>query len=133
MDLDALRALQYEGTAAEIAQGFKEQGNEVVKMKHWIDGKEFYTKGLAVLAQRKKVCSLESPDEGGDKPSFAEDDAEGRKQMEIEEACFVNRALCNLELSTSSKSLTVAYADLKVTSAQETFDLQSSTLHQPSA
>ena len=107
MELDALRALQYEGTAAEIAQGFKEQGNEVVKMKRWMDGKEFYTKGLAVLAQRKKVRLLESPDEGGDKPSFAEDDAELRKQKEIEEACFVNRALCNLELSTSSESLII--------------------------
>ena len=133
VELDALRALQYEGTAAEIAQGFKEQGNEVVKMKRWVDGKEFYTKGLAVLAQRKKVRSLESSDEAGDKPSFTEDDTELRKQKEIEEACFVNRALCNLELSTSSESLTAAYADLKLMSGQKTFDLQSSTPHRPSA
>lgn len=65
LELDALRALQYEGTPAEVAQGFKEQGNEVVKTKQWKDGKEFYTKGLAVLAQRKKV---RSPDEAGEKP-----------------------------------------------------------------
>ena len=130
VELDALRALQYEGTPAEIAQGFKEQGNEVVKMKRWMDGKEFYTKGLAVLAQRKKVRSLESPDEAGDKPSF---DAEMRKQKEIEEACFVNRALCNLELRTSSQPLTVAYAYLNLTYTQKTSDLQSSTAHRPFA
>ena len=133
MELDALRALQYEGTPAEIAQGFKEQGNEVVKMKRWIDGKEFYSKALAILAQRKKIRSLESSDDGGDKPSFVEDDAEMRKQKEIEEACFVNRALCNLELSTSSESPAPTCADLKFTSAQKIFDLQSSTPHRPSA
>lgn len=98
MELDALRALQYEGTPAEIAQGFKEQGNEVVKMKRWKDGKEYYTKGLAVLAQRKKVRSLRSPEETGEKPAIAEDEAEIRKQKELEEVCYVNRALCNLEL-----------------------------------
>lgn len=133
MELDALRALQYEGTPAEIAQGFKEQGNDVVKMKRWVDGKEFYTKGLAVITQRKKVRSLESSDEAGDKPSFAEDDAEMRKQKEIEEACFVNRALCNLELSTSFEFLTVAYTYLRLTRLQKTSDLQSSTAHRPFA
>lgn len=99
MELDALRALQYEGTPAEVAQGFKEQGNEVVKMKRWMDGKEYYSKGLAVLAQRKKVRSLKLPDEAGENSSTAEDEAELGKQKELEEACYVNRALCNLELS----------------------------------
>ncbi len=112
VELDALRALQYEGTPAEIAQGFKEQGNEVVKLKRWKDGKEFYTKGLAVLAQRKKARLLESSNEVGENPSVAEDEAEIRKQGELEEVFFVNRALCNLELSISPKSLTVIYRDL---------------------
>lgn len=99
VELDALRALQYEGTPAEIAQGFKEQGNEVVKMKRWKDGKEFYTKALAVLAQSKKARLLRSSNGDGEQPPIAEDEAEIRKQTELEEACFVNRALCNLELS----------------------------------
>ena len=104
VELEALRALQYEGTPAEVAQGFKEQGNEVVKMKRWIDGKEFYTKGLAVLAQRKKARLLKPSDGAEEKPSVPEDEAEIGKQRELEEACFVNRALCNLELSMLSKS-----------------------------
>ncbi|CAF9922062.1 MAG: hypothetical protein ALECFALPRED_002008 [Alectoria fallacina] len=98
MELDALRALQYEGTPAEVAQGFKEQGNEVVKLKRWKDGKEFYTKGLAVLVQREKDRSLKSPDEAGKRLSIAEDEAEIGKEKELEEICYVNRALCNLEI-----------------------------------
>ena len=113
-ELEALRALQYEGTPAEIAQGFKEQGNEVVKMKRWKDGKEYYSKGLAVLAQREKIRSLKSPDEAGEKLSIAEGEAEIGKQKELEEACYINRALCNLELGKFSKSSTVAYADLNL-------------------
>ena len=104
VELDALRALQYEGTPAEIAQGFKEQGNEVVRMKRWSDGKEFYTKGLAVLAQRKKARLRKPSDEVREKSSIVEDEAEIKKQGELEEACLVNRALCNLELSMFSKS-----------------------------
>ena len=133
MGLDALRALQYEGTPAEIAQGFKEQGNEVVKMKRWKDGKEFYTKALAVLAQRKKARLLQAPDEAGQKLSVEEDDAEIGKQRELEEVCFVNRALCNLELRMSTEPPNVACADLKLTSTQKITDLQPSTAHRRSA
>ena len=97
VELDALRALQYEGTPAEVAQGFKEQGNDAVRMKRWKDAKEYYSKGIAVLARGKKGRSPPSPDEAGGK---ADDDAEIGKQKALEEACYVNRALCNLELST---------------------------------
>ena len=99
VELDALRALQYEGTTAEIARGFKEQGNEVVGLKRWVDGKEFYTKGLAVLAQGRRSRLQEVPGEGEEGRSVPEDAVEIGKQRELEEACFVNRALCNLELS----------------------------------
>lgn len=132
VELDALRALQYEGTPAEIAQGFKEQGNEVVKMKRWKDGKEFYTKALAVLAQRKKARLLRSSNGDGEQPPIAQDEAEIRKQTELEEACFVNRALCNLELSMLP-SMTVACAGLKLTSTQKIIDLQPSTAQRPFA
>lgn len=133
VELEALRALQYEGTPAEIAQGFKEQGNEVVKVKRWKDGKEFYTKGLAVLAQRRKARSLKIADETEEMSSIAEDEAEIDKQRELEEVCFVNRALCNLELSILPRSLSVACMDLMLTSAQEITGLQPSTAHQSSA
>jgi hypothetical protein len=87
--LDAIRALQYEGTKVEIAQGFKERGNEMAKAKMWMDAKEFYTKAIAVLTDRS--------DHKWDRGEDPEVDA--KKEKELEEQCYTNRALCNLELS----------------------------------
>ena len=111
MELDALRALQYEGTPAEIAQGFKEQGNEVVNMKRWKDGKEYYNKGLAVLVQQKKKRASEAL-QTEDEPTTPEKEAEIRKEKELEEVCYVNRALCNLELSMKTSFYNILDADL---------------------
>ena len=93
IELEAIRALQYEGTRAENAQSFREQGNELVKAKRWKDGKEFYTKGIAVLSRNPQDLQ-----ETGETPS-ADEEAERGKEKELEEVCYVNRALCNLELS----------------------------------
>jgi len=90
-ELDAIRALQYEGTKVEIAQGFKEQGNEMVKARMWSDAKEFYTKGIAVLTDKSK-----------DKWERDEDvELEAKKERELQEQSYTNRALCHLELSSS--------------------------------
>lgn len=91
--LEAIRALQYEGTKAEIAQGFKEQGNEMVKAKMWRDAKEFYTKAVAVLTAK----GADNKWEKGEDP-----DLEAKKEKQLEEQIYVNRALCNLELSMKS-------------------------------
>ncbi|KXX74788.1 Tetratricopeptide repeat protein 4 [Madurella mycetomatis] len=48
--LAALQALAYDGTPLENAANFKEQGNECFKEKRWGDAKEFYSKGVAILA-----------------------------------------------------------------------------------
>lgn len=97
VELEAIRALQYEGTPAEVAQGFKEQGNEMTRAKRWKDGKEFYSKGIAALAQGK--YSNAAPHAQADERSEPSGDDEKRKEKELEEVCYVNRALCNLELS----------------------------------
>lgn len=65
----------------------------MVKVKRWKDAKEFYTQGLAVLSQ-KSQGQEKAVDRGSE-------EAEMDKQAQVEEACLVNRALCNLELSTS--------------------------------
>lgn len=90
MELEAMKALQYEGTPVEIAQGFKEQGNEMTKAKRWNDGKEFYTKGISVTAQK--------PDDNTSSRSDGQEE-KAKKLKDVQEACYVNRALCNLELS----------------------------------
>ncbi|KAL5332717.1 hypothetical protein BJX70DRAFT_105231 [Aspergillus crustosus] len=85
--LDALRALQNEGTRGDVAQNFREQGNEAAREKRWADAKEYYSKGIAILR---------SKEDKWDKP---EDEAEEeRLRREVEEASYTNRALCNLEL-----------------------------------
>lgn len=96
-----MRALQYEGTKAEIAQNFREQGNEMARAKRWKDGKEFYTKALAALKQPQGVPP---PAEDGSSgiESGLDPEAEAKKEKDIEEACYINRALCNLELRKSS-------------------------------
>lgn len=87
--MDAIRALQYEGTKVEIGRGFKEQGNEMVKEKRWDDAKKFYTKAIAVLTDKSK-----------DKWETTGDaEVEARNEKHLEEQCFTNRALCQLEMS----------------------------------
>lgn len=101
MELEAICALQYEGSPAEITQNLKEQGNEQVKAKRWKDAKEFYTKGLVALS--KKIGSQSEWHGEGKTSSQGEKDIEARRMEELEEACYINRALCNLELSAHPK------------------------------
>lgn len=71
----------------------------MVAEKKWKDAKEFYTKGIMALKQAPKS----KPGTGNSVASDTEEEREAEKGKEktIEEACYVNRALCNLELSTS--------------------------------
>ncbi|KAL8688927.1 MAG: hypothetical protein Q9218_005283 [Villophora microphyllina] len=91
VELEALKALQYEGTRSEVALGFKERGNEMVAEKRWKDAQEFYTKGIA---------ALKAPAQPEESTSEEQKRKERGNERKVEEACYVNRALCNLELST---------------------------------
>jgi tetratricopeptide (TPR) repeat protein len=93
-DVEALKALAYEGTPAEVAAGFKERGNESFQEKGWKDAKEFYSKAIQVLLAevRKRQKMTEEEEREG------QDNEETRKEVRILEACLVNRAACHLEL-----------------------------------
>ncbi|KAI4105882.1 MAG: hypothetical protein LQ339_003200 [Xanthoria mediterranea] len=107
VELEALRALQYEGTRAEIALGFKERGNEMVGEKRWGDAKEFYTKGILALRKRSEQQGEQSNNDGdGGGDGDGSEQEEMAKERKIEEACYVNRALCNLELKNYRSTLT---------------------------
>lgn len=101
IELEAIRALQYEGSRSEVALGFKERGNEMVQAKRWKDGRDLYTQALEVLHKSPQ----RPPPNKGPKPSEldqelkTEKETDTRQEKAIEEACYVNRALCNLELS----------------------------------
>ena len=91
-DLEALKAIAYEGTPFEVATGFKERGNESFREKGWKDAKEFYGKAIQVLLiEVRKRQKGEKSEADGDK-------AEVKKEVGVLEACLVNRAACHLEL-----------------------------------
>lgn len=104
IELEALKALAYEGTRAEVAENFRQQGNECAREKKWVDAREFYDKAIAALKAPRKPQDAEEP-EIAIEAAEVDEEAEAVKEKEIEEACYINRALCNLE-----KSEFVAYA-----------------------
>uniref|UniRef100_A0A0B7JLF1 Cns1/TTC4 wheel domain-containing protein n=1 Tax=Bionectria ochroleuca TaxID=29856 RepID=A0A0B7JLF1_BIOOC len=85
-DVAALQALAYEGTALENAAGFKERGNECFKVRGFVDAREFYTKGILVLAaeERKRGGDEEPGGRGGlgGGDQGAEEDARGHRDPE---------------------------------------------------
>ncbi|GIZ48983.1 hypothetical protein CKM354_001202400 [Cercospora kikuchii] len=120
--LEAIKALAYEGTKAEVAANFREQGNETARAKNWKDAREFYSKAIASVQGKVKLVEAPEKDDDPALPSTSsasapriidvtelddaakkgteelDEEAEKAKEREIEEACLANRALCNLEL-----------------------------------
>lgn len=99
IELEALKALAYEGTRAEIAQNFREQGTELIRMeKRYREAREYYTKALQALNEPRP------PPDPEQMPKVVEidEEAEAKKERSIEEVCLVNRALCNLEMSITA-------------------------------
>ncbi|KAK3079910.1 hypothetical protein LTS18_003612 [Coniosporium uncinatum] len=113
VQLEALRALAYEGTPYEVAANFREQGNEAARARKWGDAREFYGKGVAVL--RGVVGTGEKFEEEGGSlekgldgkggrvvevlDEEEEREREGERRRGLEEVLLVNRGLANLEMS----------------------------------
>jgi hypothetical protein len=95
--LEALKALAYEGTKAEIMENFRQQGNECARAKQWTDAREFYDKAIAAF----HAPPPEPDPEDGPKIIDVElnEEEEAKKEKDTIEACYVNRALCHLEKS----------------------------------
>jgi tetratricopeptide repeat protein 4 len=72
-ELEALKALAFEGTPEEVALNFKSQGNDAFRERRFRDALEFYSKGVAA--------------QSGD--------------TEVHVALLLNRAATNLELRRS--------------------------------
>lgn len=99
--LEAIKALAYEGTKAEVAENFRQQGNEAAREKHWSDAREFYTKAIQTLRGQANTTEVED-DDPSIKVVEIDEEAEAKEERSIEEACLSNRALCNLEMSITS-------------------------------
>ncbi|KAJ4383443.1 HSP70/90 co-chaperone [Didymella sp. IMI 355093] len=96
--LEAMKALAYEGTRYEVAENFRQQGNDCARTKQWNDAKEFYDKAIAALKGPQRKPDPEADAEGGQVIEVElDEEEEAKKEKVVEEASFVNRALCNLE------------------------------------
>ncbi|KAI8723628.1 Wheel domain-containing protein [Fusarium sp. LHS14.1] len=93
-DIAALQALAYEGTPLENGADFKERGNECFKVRGYVDAKEFYGKGIAILAgeERKRARGEVTKNSDGEEDS----EEEIAKQKSTLETLYVNRAACHL-------------------------------------
>ncbi|KAF1942471.1 TPR-like protein [Clathrospora elynae] len=111
--LEALKAMAYEGTRAEIAENFRQQGNECARAKQWTDAKEFYDKAIAAL---KGPQSDPDPNAKGSDviPVELNEEEEAKKEMVIEEAVYINRALCNLEKKNYRSCIQDCAATLRI-------------------
>jgi hypothetical protein len=98
--VEALKSMAYEGTRDQIADNFKNQGNEAVGEKRWLDAREFYSKALAALKGPKIPSHLEDGNPMLKVVELDDDETVERREHALEEACLANRALCQLEMST---------------------------------
>lgn len=89
-ELEALRAMTYEGEPHEIAENFKIQGNDCYKVKKYKDAVEYYTQAVAV--------DMNSSSDKGKIVDLDQREKEEKLLKEIKVACYSNRAACNLEL-----------------------------------
>ena len=114
VELEALKALAYEGPPLEVTANFKEQGNDCFREKRWKDAVEFYTKGLAVVLDERrkkgeKSAEIARPDGsdrvlehgGADLKPRRELVGDEKEMAKMKEILLLNRAACNLELRTS--------------------------------
>ncbi|KAI1437970.1 TPR-like protein [Xylaria sp. CBS 124048] len=139
-ETEAFKALAYEGTPLENAAEFKEQGNECYKLRRWVDAKEFYTKGILILAaeeRKRKVAAAaaaagpspqelvveeKGPGEGEEKEKEkkkkkeeeATSEDEIRRERETLESLYSNRSACHLELGNNRSCWLDAAAALRL-------------------
>lgn len=84
--IEALKAMAFEGEPHEVALNFKNQGNECYLAQKFHDAIEYYGKALAIQAG----------------------------VTEIDVACYLNRAACNLELRNYRKCINDCKLALKL-------------------
>ncbi|KAH7328140.1 hypothetical protein B0I35DRAFT_472886 [Stachybotrys elegans] len=112
-DIAALQALDYEGTPLENGSDFKERGNESFKLRGYNDAKEFYTKGILILAAEERKRSRGEVTTSGE-DGQPDSDEEIAKQREVLEALYVNRSACHLELKNYRSCWTDGAAALRL-------------------
>lgn len=85
LELEALKALAYEGEPHEIAENFKNQANDLYKAKRFKQAREIYQKGIEIKCQDNTV----------------------------NEALFANLAACELELKNYRRCINLCQKSLQ--------------------
>ncbi|KAI6387531.1 hypothetical protein MCOR23_011092 [Pyricularia oryzae] len=86
-DIAALQALAYEGTPLENASDFKERGNECFVEKRWADARDFYTKGINILAAEiRRRARGELPGEDSERKKREAEQAAAERENGLNEA-----------------------------------------------
>ncbi|KAK9422432.1 hypothetical protein SUNI508_04788 [Seiridium unicorne] len=121
-DTEALKALAYEGTPLEVATEFKERGNECFRQKKWNDAREFYGKGILVLAaeeRKRRGYDLQGRriDPAEAAKQEPDSDEEIASQRAVLESLHVNRAACHLEAKNYRSCWLDGAAALKINPA----------------
>ncbi len=60
--LMAIQSLIYDGTPKEVAENFKNQGNEAFSIKDYDNALEFYNRGIAYLEEKDDGTDASVPD-----------------------------------------------------------------------
>lgn len=98
-DVAALQALAYDGTPLENALNFKEQGNECFQARKWADAKEFYGKGIVILAAEERRRARGQPSVRTETHEGSSDEpGEVESERRLLEVMYANRAACHLEV-----------------------------------
>ncbi|KAG5926306.1 hypothetical protein E4U42_003425, partial [Claviceps africana] len=113
-DIAALQALNYEGTPLENGVDFKARGNECFKVRGYVDAREFYTKGIQILAAEERRRNGADGEGEGEGEGEDEDEDEVAAQRSTLEALYVNRAACHLELDNYRSCWTDCAAALRL-------------------
>ncbi|KAK0255050.1 HSP70/90 co-chaperone [Friedmanniomyces endolithicus] len=95
--LEAIKALVYEGTRAEVADNFRVQGNDCVKTKQWREARDYYSKALAAVKGPQHPLPPDA------KVVEIDEEAEEKQERTLEEACYANQnyGSCNRDCAAA--------------------------------
>ncbi|ODV60278.1 HSP70/90 family co-chaperone CNS1 ASCRUDRAFT_76294 [Ascoidea rubescens DSM 1968] len=96
MQLEALKALVYDGEPEEIATNFKNQGNDCFKSKDYKNAVIYYSKGIAVLTNPENKTESNIVD------------------LDILKVLYLNRSIANFNLKNYRRSINDSKEVLKI-------------------
>lgn len=108
--LEALRAMNYEGNPTDMITNFKNQGNDLFKIKNYKDARTFYQRGLDIDAENY------NPDEDTLEIEEGAQPFDINEFNSIKSVVYSNKAACELSLKNYRKCINDCKASLSIDS-----------------